>query len=92
VENMNYHYPISYDWTTQEIIDVIKFYECIEKAYEKGIEREELMKAYRRFKEIVPSKSEEKQLCGEFEETSGYSPYCTVKKAKESQAGEMIKM
>jgi uncharacterized protein YktA (UPF0223 family) len=89
---MNYHYPISYDWTTQEIIDVIKFYECIEKAYEKGIEREELMKAYRRFKEIVPSKSEEKQLCGEFEETSGYSPYRTVKLAKESQAGEIIKM
>jgi uncharacterized protein YktA (UPF0223 family) len=89
---LNYSYPISYDWTTQEIIDVIKFFEAIERSYEKGIEREQLMNAYRRFKEIVPSKSEEKKLCGEFEEMSGYSSYRAVKKAKEAKNGDFIKM
>ena len=89
---MSYSYPISYDWTTQEIIDVIKFFEAIEKAYEKGIERDQLMNAYRRFKEIVPSKSEERKLCNDFEELSGYSSYHTVKRAKEAKSGDMIKM
>ncbi len=89
---MNYSYPISYDWTTQEIIDVIKFFEAVEIVYEKGMEREQLMNVYRRFKEIVPSKSEEKKLCDEFEKTSGYSSYGVVKKAKEAQNGDFIKM
>lgn len=45
------------------------------------------MNRYRRFKEIVPSKSEEKQLCKEFEEEAeaDVSCYRTVQKAK---AGE----
>jgi uncharacterized protein YktA (UPF0223 family) len=92
VLSLSYSYPFSYDWTTQEIIDVIKFFESIERAYEKGIERDQLMNAYRRFKEIVPSKSEEKKLCGEFEETSGYSSYHVIKKAKEAKNGDFIKM
>ncbi|AEH48739.1 UPF0223 family protein [Parageobacillus thermoglucosidasius] len=89
---MNYSYPFSYDWSTQEIIDVIKFFEAIETVYEKGLEREKLMNIYRRFKEIVPSKSEEKRLCDEFEQASGYSPYRAMKKAKEAENGDWIKM
>ncbi|WP_413301557.1 UPF0223 family protein [Bacillus sp. 1P10SD] len=89
---MEYQYPIHYSWSTDEIVDVIKFFEAIEKAYEKGIERDELMKVYRRFKEIVPSIAEEKTLCGEFEEISGYSSYRTIKKAKEASSGDKIKM
>jgi len=89
---MEYQYPIDYHWSTDEIVDVIKFYEVIEAAYEKGVDREILMGTYRRFKEIVPSKSEEKKLCGEFEEMSGYSSYRTIKKAKESEPGDRIKM
>ncbi|WHY87937.1 UPF0223 family protein [Neobacillus novalis] len=89
---MEYQYPINYSWTTDEIVDVIKFFEAIEKAYEKGIDRDEVMNVYRRFKEIVPSKAEEKTLCGEFEEMSGYSSYRTVKKAKEASIGDRIKM
>jgi len=88
---MDYQYPISLDWSTEEIVDVIKFFECIEKAYEKGIERSFLMAAYRRFKEIVPSKSEEKTICNEFEEVSGYSAYKVVKIAKNSEENS-IKM
>ncbi|MBY0144635.1 UPF0223 family protein [Neobacillus niacini] len=89
---MEYQYPIDYHWTTDEIVDVIKFYEAIERAYEKGIDRDELMAIYRRFKEIVPSKAEEKTICGEFEEISGYSSYRTIKKAKDSASGDSISM
>lgn len=89
---MEYQYPIDYTWTTEEIIDVIKFYESIEKSYEKGIDRVELMAAYRRFKEIVPSIAEEKKLCREFEDISGYSAYRTMKKAKESAESANILM
>ena len=56
-----------------EIIAVAAFYEAVEKAYESGIKREELMEAYRGFKKVVPSMAEEKTLFKEFEEASGYS-------------------
>jgi uncharacterized protein YktA (UPF0223 family) len=36
---LEYQYPIDYHWTTDEIVDVIKFYEAVERAYEKGIDR-----------------------------------------------------
>jgi uncharacterized protein YktA (UPF0223 family) len=89
---MEYQYPIDHDWSTEEIVDVIKYFESIEQAYEKGIERDQFMNAYRRFKEIVPGKAQEKNLCDEFEEQSGYSSYRTVKAAKESSAGDKIRM
>jgi len=89
---MEYQYPFSLDWTTEEVVDVVHFFHAIEKAYEKGIEKSELMNRYRRFKEIVPSKAEEKRLNKEFEEVSGYSSYKTIKKAKETENQTMIKM
>lgn len=89
---MKYAYPIDYSWSTEEIIDVIKFYEGIEQAYEQGIAREQLMNLYRRFKQIVPSKAEERKLCDEFEKVSGYSPYKTMKKVKELSNGDIVKM
>ncbi|KSU88049.1 hypothetical protein A2U94_11660 [Bacillus sp. VT 712] len=89
---MEYQYPISLDWSTEEIIDVVKFFESIEKAYEKGIEREQLMGIYRRFKEIVPSKAEEKTICNDFEDQSGYSSYRTIQQAKAGQSGDIIRM
>ncbi|WP_461201144.1 UPF0223 family protein [Anoxybacillus sp. TBDG-1] len=89
---MKYAYPIDYSWSTEEIIDVIKFYEGIEQAYEQGIKREQLMNLYRRFKQIVPSKAEERKLCDEFEKVSSYSPYETIKKGKELSAGDIVKM
>lgn len=89
---MEYQYPIDHDWSKEEIIDVIQFFETIERAYEKGVERERLLGMYNRFKEIVPSKAQEKTLCSEFEEASGYSPYRTIKKGKESNSGTIIRM
>ncbi|MEL3973128.1 UPF0223 family protein [Rossellomorea oryzaecorticis] len=89
---MEYQYPFSIDWKTEEVIDVIAFFEAVEKAYEKGIKKEDLMVRYRKFKEIVPSKSEEKNICGEFEESSGYSSYQVVKKMKDAGESDIITM
>ncbi len=88
---MEYQYPVDPDWSTVEIVDVIKFFECVEKSYEEGIDREGLLNAYRRFKEIVPGKAQEKKICDEFQQSSGYSAYLTVKAGKES-ANKRIKM
>lgn len=89
---MQYQYPISLDWSTDEVVDVVNFFQCVEKAYEKGIDRQDFLAVYHRFKQVVPAKSEEKRLCGEFEKASGYSCYKAVKKAGELKQGEKLKM
>lgn len=50
------------------------------------------MGIYRRFKEIVPSKAEEKTICNDFEDQSGYSSYRTIQQAKAGQSGDIIRM
>lgn len=87
----NYTYPIDEAWTTEEISTVVTFFSRIEQAYERGVNREALLAAYREFKEIVPSKMEEKQLDKQFSKVSGYAIYPTIKKAKEETA-KTIKM
>lgn len=87
-----YQYPMDEDWSTEEAIDVISFFQAVELAYEKGVKRDVLMSAYRRFKEIVPGKAEEKSCRDQFEEVSDYSPYRVVKKAKELTEDDKIKM
>ncbi|KGR73757.1 UPF0223 family protein [Ureibacillus sinduriensis] len=89
---MEYSYPFSPDWSTTEIIDVVRFFEGVEQAYEKGIKREDMLSRYRRFKEIVPSQAEEKTVFREFEEASGYVSYKVVKLTKEQEDGQLIKM
>ncbi|MEH6946809.1 UPF0223 family protein [Bacillus sp. JJ634] len=89
---MEYQYPMDYTWSTEEIVDVITFFEAIEKAYESKVSKEELMKAYRRFKEIVPGKADEKNYTDEFQESSGYSAYQVIKKAKETTDDGWIQM
>lgn len=89
---MNYKYPVSHDWTTEEVIDVVNFFHAVESAYEKGVSKDVLLEAYRRFKEIVPGKADEKNYCNEFEEASGYSPYRTVQKMKSADSNAIIKM
>ncbi|WP_040227907.1 UPF0223 family protein [Bhargavaea cecembensis] len=88
---MEYSYPLQLDWTTEEIIDAVKFFEAIEKAYEKGIRRDELQAAYRRFKEIEPSKSGEKKIFGEFEEASGYAAWPVIRQLKDAPDDRIIK-
>ncbi|PLT28043.1 UPF0223 family protein [Peribacillus deserti] len=89
---MDYQYPIDYSWSTDETIAVIHFFESVEQAYEKGISKEQFMDTYRRFKEIVPGKAEEKKLTGEFEEISGYSSYKVLQKAKSAEEGARLSM
>lgn len=89
---MEYSYPFSPDWSTTEIIDVVRFFEGVEQAYEKGIKREDMLSRYRRFKEIVPSQAEEKTVFREFEEASGYVSYKVVKLTKEQEDGKLIKI
>ena len=89
---MEYQYPVDYTWTTDEIVDVIHFFEAVEKAYESKVLKEDVMKAYRRFKEIVPGKADEKNYTDEFEESSGYSAYLSCEKAKETEDGGWIQM
>lgn len=82
----NYQYPIDLDWTSQEMATVVKMWNGLEQAYESSINREELLNRYKAFKEVVPSKMEEKQLGNSFEKVSGYQLYGTIKKARNSEA------
>ncbi|WP_313801475.1 UPF0223 family protein [Cytobacillus sp.] len=89
---MEYQYPIEADWTTDEVIDVIQYFQKVEEAYSKGVDRDLFLEAYRRFKEIVPGKAQERKICDEFEEVSGFSSYRTVNAVKETESGKKIKM
>lgn len=86
---MEYNYPLNYNWSTDEILQVIALFNAVEKAYEEGIKATDFKEVYRTFKTIVDSKSEEKQLDKEFLEQSGYSIYQVVKKASQD---DWIKM
>ena len=84
--------PMSLDWSKEEVIDVMAFFQAVEEAHANGVERAKLLSLYRRFKEIVPSKSEEKQLFKQFDQEAGVSCYHAVKKAREEEQVQKIKM
>ncbi|MCM3756585.1 UPF0223 family protein [Sporosarcina aquimarina] len=88
---MEYSYPLRADWSTKEIMMVTEFFTCVEKAFEQGIGREELLGSYNSFKKVVPSMAEEKTLFKEFKEASSYECYKVVKQAKEGGNGDVIK-
>ena len=79
---MEYQYPLDLDWSNEEMVDVIKFFNQIENYYEKSIIGTELMKQYKKFKQIVPGKAVEKQIFKEFEEKSGYNSYKVIQEVK----------
>lgn len=85
-----YSYPIDVDWTTDEVIDVVQFYEAVEMGFDKGIKKEILADKYRQFKNVVPSKAEEKTQFREFEKSSGFQPFQLIKQLKDTQDGEKI--
>ena len=86
---MDYNYPLDYTWSTEDIIDVMSLYNAVEQAYEGGISKEEFMKSYYRFIEIVDSKSEQKKLDQAFEKVSHYSIYKVFQKAQDHDWIEM---
>lgn len=85
----NFEYPIDIDWKKEEIVQVVELWRLVELAYETGVNREQFLKQYELFKQVVPSKGEEKRWGNRFEDLSDYSLYRVVKAAKESQK-EMI--
>ncbi|HFR3796432.1 UPF0223 family protein [Streptococcus suis] len=85
--NKNYSYPLDFSWSTEEISSVLSFLNQVELAYEKGAVAGQVLTAYRAFKEVVPSKAQEKQIDRDFEDVSGYSSYRVVKAAQERQKG-----
>lgn len=91
MQSQNYSYPLNPSWSTAEMETVIAMLRAVEDAYEVGISREELLKRYRAFKQIVNSKAEEKQIGRDFEHESGYVLYRVVKQAQGSDA-RTIKM
>jgi len=82
---MDYSYPLDYKWTNDDILDVVSLYNAVEQAYETGISKDEFLSAYRKFKNVVGTKSEEKQIDREFEKVSGYSIYKVFKASKENE-------
>lgn len=91
MQSQNYSYPLNPGWSTAEMETVIAMLRAVEDAYEVGINRAELLKRYRAFKQIVNSKAEEKQIGRDFERDSGYVLYRVVKAAQDSDA-KKIKM
>lgn len=85
-----YSYPIDVDWSTEEIIDVVGFFEAIEKADGGGVTASELNDKYQKFKKIVPGKAQEKTLFKEFKENSSLEAYSAVKQLKDAEAGDVI--
>lgn len=85
--NKNYSYPLDFTWSTEEISSVLSFLNQVEKAYEGGVEASMVLDRYAAFKNVVKSKSQEKQIDRDFQTTSGYSSYQVVKAAKEKQKG-----
>ncbi|ADU30912.1 UPF0223 family protein [Evansella cellulosilytica] len=84
--------PISMDWSKEEIIDVVNFYEGVDKAYKKGIDRELMLVLYHHFKKVVRSKGEEKGYFKDYEEQTDQSPYHVMKLAREAKDQKVIKM
>ena len=77
----NYSYPLDLSWSTEELASVLSFFNKVEEAYE------DYLKAYRAFKQVVPSIGEEKRLGREFEQVSGYSLYRATQAAKQKEQG-----
>lgn len=92
VEWMNYAYPINETWSSEEIAMVVDFLSAVEKAHESEISVDQFQMKYRTFKQIVNSKSEEKQIDRDFQEVSGYSIYQTVQKARNLTDKQNLKM
>ncbi|MDT2762986.1 UPF0223 family protein [Enterococcus asini] len=82
-----YQYPLDLDWSTSEMVVVMKMWEVLEAANEEGVQVADFLQAYQKFKQVVPAIGEERRLGRDFEKSSGYSLYHTVKAVKEQGTG-----
>lgn len=49
---MEYEYPIDLDWSNEEMISVINFFNHVEKYYESGVTAGDFMDAYKDLKKL----------------------------------------
>ncbi|MDF0480418.1 UPF0223 family protein [Vagococcus sp. PNs007] len=87
----SYSYPLDLDWSQSEMVVVMEMWQVLEDVYEKGVEKEAFLSVYKKFKTVVKSIGEERQLGKDFEAASGYSLYRTVQEAKKTP-GTILKM
>jgi uncharacterized protein YktA (UPF0223 family) len=86
-----YSYPLDPDWTTEEIVKVVEFFEAVETGHVEGVTAGELRKHYKNFKSVVPSKSGEKTLFREFKARSGYEPFTLTRQLKDAEDEDVIR-
>ena len=53
---MEYQYPLDLDWSNDEMVEVIKFFNQIENYYEKSIIGTELMEQYKNLNKLCQVK------------------------------------
>ncbi|EJE33425.1 hypothetical protein HMPREF1390_03550 [Staphylococcus epidermidis NIH08001] len=49
---MEYQYPLDLDWTNDEMMKVIHFFNKIENYYEASVKGDEVLNAYKNFKHM----------------------------------------
>lgn len=75
----NYSYPIDYSlYSTDEIIQLIQFFEQIEKYYQGEVMEEKVLAHYKIFSKLVPSKSDRTKMYKQFLADSGYDVYKVI--------------
>ncbi|MGB7999981.1 MAG: UPF0223 family protein, partial [Anaerobacillus sp.] len=58
--------------------------------YDQGANKDQIVNAYYAFKDVVPSKSEEKQIFKQFDQETGYSTFHAVKEARETERDKVV--
>ncbi|CCF24396.1 MULTISPECIES: UPF0223 family protein [Leuconostoc] len=78
----NYTLPIDSNWTIDDIVTVSAFVDKVLQVYENGVLKVTLLGQYDKFRQVIPSKSEQKQFDRNFEQQTGFSIYRTIKLAQ----------
>lgn len=78
----NYTLPIDSNWTIDDIVTVSAFVDKVLQVYENGVLKVTLLAHYDKFRQVIPSKSEQKQFDRNFEQQTGFSIYRTIKLAQ----------
>lgn len=75
----NYSYPIEYSlYSTNEIIQLIQFFEQIEKYYQGQAIEEKVLEHYQIFCKLVPGKADRTKMYKQFLLDSGYDIYKVI--------------
>lgn len=59
---MEYQYPLDLDWTNEEMMQVIHFFNKIENYYESSVKGEDVKKAYKNLKTLYLAKLKKTNL------------------------------